>query len=100
MKTKNVTKAFFSAFQCCKSQIGFISPLREVTVGNYAWELDLKSSSQLLTIETVRVMFIIYCWMPCLAILHKYWFNYGFVKLYLDIFSYSVFPDPDIIQII
>ena len=72
--------------------------LVEVTVINDMRELDLKSFSQLLTVETVKVMFIIHCYAPGLAVVHEYWFDYGFVKFQPDM-SYSVFPDPDIIQV-
>ena len=57
----------------------------------------MKSFPQVLMVETVRVMFIIYCKAPCLAVVHKHWFDYGFAKFQRDMFSYSVFLDPDII---
>ena len=61
MEAKDVTKEFSSFFQYCQSQRDFISSLIEVTVGNGMRELDVKSCSQLLTVETVKVMFIIHC---------------------------------------
>ena len=91
---------FPSVFQYCQSQRDFISSLIEVTVGNDMRELDVKSCSQLLTVETVKVMFIIHCQAPGLAFVYKHWFDYGFVKFQPDMFSYSGFSDPDIIQVI
>ena len=61
MEAKDVTKEFSSFFQYCQSQRDFISSLIEVTVGNGMRKLDVKSCSQLLTVETVKVMFIIHC---------------------------------------
>ena len=60
MKTNDVTEEFPSAFQFCKSQINFISSLIVVTVGNDVQELDARSCSQLLMVETVKVMLIIH----------------------------------------
>ena len=60
MKTKNLTKELLSDFQYCQSQRNFISSLTEVTVGNKMRELEVKSCSQLLTVKTVKVMFIIH----------------------------------------
>ena len=99
MEAKDVTKEFPSAFQYFQSQRGFISLLIEVTVRDDMSEFDMKSCSQLLTVETVKVMFIIHCQAPGMAVVHKHLFEYGFVKFQPDIFSYSVFPDPDIIQV-
>ena len=56
-----MTKEFPSAFQYFQSQRGFISLLIEVTVRDDMSEFDMKSCSQLLTVETVKVMFIIHC---------------------------------------
>ena len=56
-----MTKEFSSFFQYCQSQRDFNSSLIEVTVGNGMRELDVKSCSLLLTVETVKVMFIIHC---------------------------------------
>ena len=69
MEAKNLTKEFPSAFQYCQSQRDFINSLIEVTVGkNDMRELDVKSCSQLLTVENVKVMFIIHCYVPGLYI--------------------------------
>ena len=59
IETKDVTKAFSSVFQYCQSQRDFISLLIEVTVWNDVRELYVKSSSLLLTVETVKYMFIV-----------------------------------------
>ena len=56
----------------------------------------MKSFLQVLMVETVRVMFIIYCKAPCLAVVHKHWFDHGFAKCQRDMFSYSVFSDHDL----
>ena len=60
MEIKYVTKAFSLIFQYCQSQRDFISLLIEVTVWNDVRELDVKKSSLLLIVETVKDMFIIY----------------------------------------
>ena len=54
-------KEFPSVFQNCQGQRDFIGSLIEVTVRNDMMELDVKSCSQLSRVETVKVMFIIYC---------------------------------------
>ena len=56
-----MNKELPSVFKYCQSQREFISSLIEVTVKNDKRELDVKSCSQLLTIETVKVMLIIHC---------------------------------------
>ena len=58
---------FLSVFQYCQSQRDFISLLVEVTVINDMRELDVKSCFQLLTVETVKVMFIIQGGFPHLS---------------------------------
>ena len=60
-KKKYVTKQFPPVLRYCQSQRDFVSSLIEVTVANDMRELDVKSCSQLLTVETVKVMFIIHC---------------------------------------
>ena len=60
MEAKDVTKEFPSAFQYCQSQTDFINSLIEITVRNDMRELDVKTCSQLLTLETLKVMFIIH----------------------------------------
>ena len=99
MAAKDVAKEFPSVFQYGQSQRDFINSLIEVTFRNDMRKLDVKSCSQLLTVETVKVKLIIYCYTPCSAAVHKHWSDYGFVKFWPDMFSYSVFPDPNIIQV-
>ena len=99
MAAKDVAKEFPSVFQYGQSQKDFINSLVEVTFRNDMRKLDVKSCSQLLTVETVKVKLIIYCYTPCSAAVHKHWSDYGFVKFWPDMFSYSVFPDPNIIQV-
>ena len=61
MEAKDVTKVFPSVVQYCHIQRDSISFLTDVIVGNDMTELDAKSCSQMLTVETVKVMFIIHC---------------------------------------
>ena len=56
-----MTKEFLSVFQYGQSQKDFISSLIEVTFRNSMRKLNVKSCSQLLTVETVKIKFIIYC---------------------------------------
>ena len=56
-----MTKVFPSVVQYCHIQRDSISLLADVIVGNDMRQLDAKSCSQMLTVETVKVMFIIYC---------------------------------------
>ena len=56
-----MTKEFPSVFQYCQSKMNFISLLIEVPIGNEMREHDVKNFSQLLRVETVKVMFIIHC---------------------------------------
>ena len=51
-----MTKDFQYVFQDCQRLRNFISSLIEVNE-----EIDVKSSSQFLTVENVKVMFIICC---------------------------------------
>ena len=63
-----MTKDFRSVFQYCQNQRHFISSLIEVAVGNDMRELDMKRCSQLLTVKTVKVMFIIHAYASCLLL--------------------------------
>ena len=56
-----MNKELSSVFKYYQTQGEFISSLIEVTVGNGKRKLDVKSCSQFLTVETVKVMLIIHC---------------------------------------
>ena len=60
-EAKDATKDFLSVFQYCHCQRDSISLLKEVLVGDDMRKLDVKSCSQLLAMETVKVIFIIHC---------------------------------------
>ena len=78
MKTKDMTKEFPSVLQYWQYQRNLISSLIKVPIGNDMRELDVKSCSQLGTVETVKIMFIIHCYAQCLVAIHGHWFDYGF----------------------
>ena len=56
-----MTNEFPSVFRYCQSQRDLISSLIEVIVGDDMRELDVKNCSQMLMVETAKIIFIKHC---------------------------------------
>ena len=86
MKTNDLIKEFASNFQDCQIQRHFNSLLIEITVGNDVRELDVKSCSQLLTVETVKVkphVWLLYLSYGLTVVLYNFTRTYSLILLFL-----------------